>query len=123
MNAEPDTWQIGPDGRVLRVSEVWLEIVGRHNVDAPGYRWIDYVHEEDRGSVLELIAQYFAARQHFVIPLRARDHQTGRFVRLLTGGKPLADGGYLGWTRVARSDRRLIERIAQAVCLAFVVVA
>jgi hypothetical protein len=101
---------------------VWLEIVGRHNVDAPGYCWSEYVHEEDRARVLSTLAEHWSARRPYVIAFRVL-HHSGDFVRILSGGKPLADGGYLGWTRVARSDRRLIERIAQAMCLAFVIVA
>ena len=62
------------------------------------------------------VAAHMAAQRPFVIAFRAR-HHSGCFVRLLTGGTPLLDGGYFGWTRVARRDLRLMERIAQAVCL------
>lgn len=122
MIVKPDTWEMGPDGRVLKVSEVWLETIGRHAIDAPGYCWSDYVHEDDRASVLAALAEHKAAHRPFVIAFRAL-HHSGRPVRLLAGGRPLADGGYVGWTRVARIDRCLIDRVAEAVCFVGIVVA
>lgn len=120
MRAEPDTrWEMTADGRVT-VSEVWLEIVGRTAPEAPGYRWFDDVHPEDRHRVEE-IAAHMAARRAYATAFRVR-HHTGRYVWVHSGGKPQADGGYLGWTRVARSDRRstllFIEAVTRAVrCL------
>ena len=99
---------------------MWLEIVGRSAAEAPGYRWSDYVHPEDQHRVEE-IAAHLAARRDFVTAFRAR-HHTGRYVWVHSGGKPQADGGYLGWTRVARGDLRptlrVIETVSRAVrCL------
>lgn len=121
MNDGPDTqWQIGADGRIT-ASEVWLEIVGRSQVDAPGYCWLDYVHEEERDRIGEEVAAHLAARRPFEVVFRAR-HQNGRYVWVHTEGEPQADGGYLGWTRIARSGLRPVRRIAEvAVGLALIV--
>lgn len=122
MNDGPDTqWQITADGRVT-ASRVWLEIVGHHATEAPGYCWLDYVHEDDRDRIKEEVAAHLAARRRFEVVFRARQ-QSGRVVWVHSEGEPQADGGYLGRTRVEKSSLRPVRRIVQiAIGLSFVVV-
>lgn len=121
MNVEPDTqWQIAADGRIT-VSQTWLEIVGRTALEAPGYCWLECVHEEDRDRIRIEVAAHLAARRRFEVVFRAQ-HHSGRVVWVHSEGEPQADGGYLGWTRIAKSGLRPVRRIAEvAVSLALVV--
>jgi PAS domain S-box-containing protein len=100
---------------------VWLEIVGHSATEAPGYRWSDYVHEEHQDRVEEVLAS-IKARRAYVTAFRVR-HHLGHYVWVHSGGRPQTDGGFFGWTRIAGGDLRPLRRIAQAVCLALVVVA
>jgi PAS domain S-box-containing protein len=105
----------------VTASRVWTEIVGRSALEAPGYRWTEYVHEEHQDRVEEVLAA-IKARRDYVTAFRVRHHR-GHYVWVHSGGRPQADGGYLGWTRIATGDLRPLRRIAQAVCyLALVVV-
>lgn len=107
-------WRTSGDGRVLAVSEVWLETIGRHAIEAPGYCWVDYVHREDRERVVAEVAAHMAARRRFVVTFRAL-HHAGPPVLIRSGGKPHADGGYVGWTYVDRQDQgRPSGRVVQA---------
>jgi PAS domain S-box-containing protein len=98
-------WRTSGDGRALVVSGVWLETIGRHAIETPGYCWLDYVHEEDRERVEEEIAAHWAARRAYVVAFRALHHE-GRIVWIRSGGMPQPDGGYVGWTYMARPEQR-----------------
>jgi PAS domain S-box-containing protein len=113
MTTTPDhkEWRTSADGCVLVVSKVWLEIVGRRATEAPGYCWLSFVHEDDRARVEAEIAAHSAARRAYVVAFRAL-HHAGRIVWVRSGGEPLVDGGYVGWTRVARHDQHLSGRVA-----------
>jgi PAS domain S-box-containing protein len=116
MIRRPDPeWRVGPDGRVKKLSEVWLEIVGRRATEAPGYCWLDHVHQEDRERIRCEIAAHRAARRAYVVAFRVR-HQTGRFVWVHSGGSPLPDGSYVGSTHVAKGDIRPMRRMKKASC-------
>jgi PAS domain-containing protein len=98
-------WRTAGDGRVLAVSEVWLETIGRHAMEGPGYCWLDFVHEEDRERVGAEIAAHWAARRAYVVAFRAL-HQSRGIVWIRSGGTPQPDGGYVGWTHIAGSAER-----------------
>lgn len=108
----PDSrgWRTSGDGRALAVSAVWLETIGRHAITTPGYCWLDFVHPEDRARVEAEIAAHRAARRAYVVAFRAL-HHSGRIVWIRSGGKPQADGGYKGWTHLAREDRRPRKKV------------
>lgn len=112
-------WQLGPDGRVLKVSAVWQELVGRPALEAPGYCWCDYVHPEDR-SIVEHIVASLAARRAYEAALRVRD-QDGHYVLVEVIGEPQSDGGFQGWTRRVERPLRLVRRVVEAVGVFLVV--
>lgn len=113
MKCEPDTrWSIDANGRV-QASRVWVEFVGREAYNAPGYRWEEFVHAEDQ-HVIDQIAAYLAARQAYVIAFRAR-HHSGRYRWIHAGGEPQPEGGYIGWTHVARCEVLPLVRAALSV--------
>lgn len=110
-------WRIDADGRVVKVSQTWQEVVGHPAVLEPGYPWTDHIHPHDLHLVTHVVQTFWTARRAYLITYRVRD-QHGQYVWLKSAGVPHSNGGFIGWTRL-RNDRRrplLSWETAQRVC-------
>lgn len=105
MREVPDAqWTIHADGTV-QVSQVWLDIIGRSAIEAPGYRWSESVHPDDQ-HLVRVIEDCLVARCGWIVTLRVRHHH-GDYVVLRCVGAPRPRGGFTGWTTVCQDGRRL----------------
>jgi PAS domain S-box-containing protein len=110
-------WTSGPDGACDYLNARWTEFTGRPVSEMLGWRWIEYLHPDDRDAFQAEYASVMATRA----PLRHEFrmlHQDGEYRWLLGLGEPIQGPGgeflgYGGCTIDVTDRRALEERLAQ----------
>ena len=110
-------WTSGPDGKCDYLNARWTEFTGRPVSEMLGWRWIEYLHPDDRDGFQAEYASALAGRASLRHEFRML-HQDGEYRWLLGLGEPIRGSGgeflgYSGCTIEVTDRRALEERLAQ----------
>jgi PAS domain S-box-containing protein len=108
-------WEIDSTGKYTYSNQVVEEILGYHNYEIVGKKYIfDFIPPEDRENLKTTLHEYIKGRKPFKGMIHRRIHKDGSIVILETNGVPhIDDGKYLGY-RGVDTDITQREQVTRA---------
>ena len=91
-------WRSDPEGRLVDISDAWLELVGAGLEEATGWGWLELIHPDDRQGYLDAWLHAMSAGKEFEHEYR-QCRRDGEILRFIDRAVPVRDeaGAIVEW--------------------------